>query len=465
MRWNELSPAVQRAVRWPSPAALALELSHGAWKLYDHLAFISRTIRDAIVKGNARIIINIPPQHGKSELCSVWTPAWLLAMRRQSRCGILTYGHQFSAKWGRSLREVIRENGDTLGLHLNPEKDAANEFELLEGGSVLCTGVGGVLRGHGFDLIVVDDPHKNRAEVESDVVRTSIREWWLGDVLNRFRPGCSVVIIMQRLHEDDLVGFLTSPEYGGEFEHIVLPAIAEEGDPIGREPGEALWPERYPIETLDEFKRTMQTYDWVSQYEQRPSPAGGSVFRRQDFRYWADAGNHYNLDGKRVAKGACWIAQTVDTALTTKTTSDYTVVLTFAVTPERNVVVLDVARARLEGPDQMPFLEAQRAKWSPSWVGVEDKGSGMWLNQEAARTGQPFHRLKADRDKFTRSITAAIMYENHKVFHPSDPTADWVGAFEHELLSFPNGAHDDQVDVLAYACQEVGMPAPEIVLL
>lgn len=418
-------------------------------------------MRDRIVTGDARLALTIPPRHGKSELCSVWLVVWLLTMRPQSRIGLVTYGHQFSAKWGRRIRAIIREHGETLGLHINPEKDAANDFELLEGGSVLCTGVGGVLTGHGFDVMVVDDPYKNRADAESEVIRAGVLEWWQSTARSRLEPGASVIALMQRWREDDLVGWLMSDASGEEWELINLPAIAEDGDPIGREVGDALWPERYPGDALTAIKAGVGSYNWASQFQQRPNPAGGAVFQRRYFRYFAHGDGCYELtdeDGsvRRPLISDCWLFQTADTALKAKTQSDWTVCTTFAVTPDNDLLVLSVDRARLEVPDQLAWLYGVRERYPRlRYQGIEPKASGIGIIQQARRDGKPFRELGgAEVDKITRASAAAILYENGKVFHRAG--AEWLDDLESELVAFPNGKHDDQVDTISYGGREIG---------
>jgi predicted phage terminase large subunit-like protein len=410
----------------------------------------------------------MPPRHGKSELCSVWLVVWFLALCPSARVGIVTYGHQFSAKWGRKIRAIIREHGHVLGLALDPEKDAANEFELLTGGSVLTTGIGGVLTGHGFDLVIVDDPHKNRQEAESQLMRANVIEWWQGSARNRLEPRGSVVTIMQRWREDDLVGFLLSEESGEEWSLINLPAVAEENDPIGRGAGEALWPERYDVDALMSIRTSIGSYNWASQYQQRPNPAGGSVFQRAHFRYWRYGDGFYELmqpggeKPKRVPVESCMIFQTCDTALEDKSHNDWTVCSTWVVTPDRDVLWIDMARARLQVPDQLPFLFAQRDRYPRlAWQGVERKASGHGLIQEAKRKGRPFRVLEpGDRSKVLRATQVSILYENGQVYHKAG--AEWLDAVESELLVFPNGAHDDIVDTAAYAGMEAGKAPVQI---
>lgn len=395
----------------------------------------------------------MPPRHGKSELVSVWTVIWLLALKPKSRIAIVTYGHQFAAKWGRKVRNIVREHSDMLGIHLDPEKNAANDFETLEGGSVLCTGIGGVLTGLGFDLILIDDPHKNRAEAESQAMRESVMEFWQGTARNRLEPSGSAFLTMQRWRQDDMAGFLCSEDSGEHWDLINLPAIAEDDDAIGREVGEPLWPERYPLQELGTIERAVGRYNWASQYQQRPSPSGGSIFRRSDFRYFKDCGEHYELgqpEGtpRRFMKSECRTVQIADTAQKTGTLNDWTVVETFAITPDSDVLLLDVARVRIEVPDQIAFLYSLRDRWSPEWQGVEDKSSGIGLIQQAAREGRALKVFKATTDKVSRAGTISVMYENGKVYHRAG--APWLTVYEDEILTFPNGTHDDQVDPIAY---------------
>ena len=387
----------------------------------------------------------------------MWLPVWYLAMQPSARSAIITYGHQFSAKWGRKIRNVLRDVGDRFGVHLSPEKESANELETAEGGSVLATGINGVLTGHGFDLMVFDDPYKNRQQAESEVVRESVLEFYRSTARSRLEPGGSMVCIMQRWREDDLVGFLLSEESGETWTIINLPAVAEDDDPLGREVGDPLWPERYDNAALDAIRTSTASYNWASQYQQRPSPAGGAIFQRQHFRYWHEDRGFFVLETdvgpKRIPSYGIRVVQVADTAMKEKTTDDYTAVVTLGVTAKKEILVLDVFRARLEVPDQLPALLRLREKWKPLWQGVEDRGSGVGLIQAAARLGKPMRPLNPTTDKVDRAVPASVWYENHRVYHRAG--ADWLDVFEHEMLYFPTGSHDDMVDALAYGIREM----------
>lgn len=360
-----------------------------------------------------------------------------------------------------------------LGATLSQEKKEANEIELLEGGSLIATGIGGTLTGHGLDLLIFDDPYKNRQEAESEVIRETVQEFWQSTARSRLEPDGNVVVIMQRWREDDLVGLLESEESGEEWTRIDLPAIAGEDDPIGRDPGDPLWPERYDLAALESIRRGTTAYYWASQYQQRPAPDEGAIFKRKHFRYWHKVDGFYTLETdagpKRYPTYDVKVFQVADTAMKEKTTDDFTAVVTVGLTPDRELLVLDVFRERLEVPDQWPALKRLRDRWNPIWQGVEDRGSGVGIIQAARRLGLPVRPLNPVTDKVDRAVPASVWYENHLIFHPFQPDPPWLDPFEHELLYFPTGSHDDMVDALAYCVREVkshpidrsGLRAPE----
>lgn len=406
--------------------------------------------------------MTMPPRHGKSETCSRWLPCWFLELFPDRRVIMTSFAASLAEAWGRRVRDTLAEYSSRLRVRVSPTSGAQDEWETTAGGGMLAAGVGGGITGRGADLLLIDDPHKDREEADSETMRERAWEWWVSTARTRREPGATVVLIQTRWHEDDLAGRLLAQKEGDEWELISFPAIAEEHDVLGRRPGEALWPERYPVEDL-EVTRRVDSREWSAMYQQRPSPAGGSVFRREHFRYFRESERGYVLDGggaeaRVVPRESCWVGQTCDTAMVDKTTADWTVVLTFAVTPARDLLVLDVSRRRLEIPDQLAYLLAQRERWSPVWQGVEDKSSGIGLIQEAARRGSPFRILKADRSKVLRASTAATWFENGMIRFRRD--ASWLSDFEGELLGFPAGKHDDQVDCLSYAAQEVGRAGP-----
>lgn len=457
------------------PATLAEWLSDGRYRAAPHHILLGDLISRAVFDGNVRAIVAMPPRHGKSYMVSYWGMVWALEQEPRLRTGVLAYEADFAMSWGRRVRNTIQDCADVLDVRVASDSGAANRWNTTEGeGGMVTAGVGGPITGRGLDLCVIDDPVKNAEQARSEVYRAHCWDWWTDTVQTRLEPGASVIVTMTRWHEDDLAGRLI---LDGGWEVISLPAIAEEGDALGRAPGEALWPEQYPAdcEKFREAQRYPRT--WAALYQQRPSPAEGSVFKSSHFRTFRVEGEAYILempDGATRIQPAdsCYIIQTCDTAMTSKKESDWTVVETWAVTPKNEMLLLDVARARLEVPDQWPFLVNERRRYQgPTfrWQGVETKGSGIGLFQTAQRAGMPLHELKAETDKVTRAMPLAIAYENGLVYHNRHlakvhtETGTRLGEYEDELLAFPNAAHDDQVDAAAYAAREIQTPAAEVI--
>jgi predicted phage terminase large subunit-like protein len=435
-----------------------------------HVELASRAIRDAVVAGDGRLIVCEPPRHGKSTLCDQWTPVWALDLWPHKRVALASNESSLSEFWGRRTLGTVKRHGPDgdgrLMVRLSEAKSAAGEWETPEGGGFFATGIGGAFTGRGADVLIIDDPVKNPEQANSQAWRDKCWEWYAWVARPRLEPGGTVIVVMTRWNLDDLAGrLLEKDKERTRWRRLVFPAIAEEADELGREPGDPLWPERFDLAALEEIRTGddgVSPYAWESLYQQRPAPPGGAVFMRQHFRYYRTEGDVVVLEEEgrecRYALDEIAVAQTVDTAMTEKETSDYTVVWTFGVTPRGDVLVLEVARKRVEVPDQWDFVESQRRKWRAKaakyrWIGCESKGSGIGLLQLAKRRGVPMRELEAVKDKVTRASDAATMYQRGCVRHPKD--APWLAAYERELCEFPYGPHDDQVDTAAYGCRAI----------
>lgn len=444
-----------------------MRTSRGKWLPAAHLLFLSIVLRDLAFGEITRLIVNMPPRHGKSELTSRYYPAWYLELWPERHVMLTSYEADFARTWGRKVRNLVVSTPEEFSVRITGDSKAADRWNTTAGGGMVTAGVGGAITGRGADLLIVDDPIKNREQADSRVYRDRLWEWWKGTAYTRLEPAGGAIVMNTRWHEDDLAGrILADEEDPYDWTVINLPAIAEvdetfPGYEYSRPEGAALWPERWPLSVVEPRMRAVGRREAAAQYQGRPAPEGGSIFRRQDFRYFRYAEDHYELlrpEGppKRILFAGCWVAQTCDTAITAKSTSDWTVCTTFAVTPDHDLLILDVFRARLEVPDQIPALFAQRERYPRiRWQGVEPKASGKGLIQQAQRMGRPFRELAgSDIDKVTRAGPISVMYENGMVYHRS--AAPWLDDLEAELLSFPNGTHDDQVDTLAYAGREAG---------
>ncbi len=230
-----------------------------------------------------------PPRHGKSELCSHYFPAWFLGTFPDKRVILTSYESEFAAEWGGKARDTFREVCPRLfNLTVSKTSKRMNRWDVdCHSGGMKTAGAGGAITGRGADLLICDDPIKNAEDAESPTIRRKIWEWWQSTAYTRLEPGACVVVIQTRWHRDDLAGHLLREmkAQGDQWDIINLPALAVEGmpDPIGREPGQALWPERYDEEALNKIKNNLDRYWWLSLFQQSPVPQGGSEWPDEYF--------------------------------------------------------------------------------------------------------------------------------------------------------------------------------------
>jgi len=436
------------------------------WQRPLHLDYISDAIVRTIFDPQSckRLLIEAPPRHGKSETVCVGTPTWYLDIRPSDDVIESSYGHDFARKWGRKTRDTIEANPDELRIRVSDDQSAASdwEVELRRGrtekkGSMRTCGAGGPLTGHGANLLIIDDPHKNYEEACSEVYRDKIWDWYLGTARDRLEPGAAVICCMQRWHEDDFAGRVRKRlvETGREdWTIITLPAFATENDPLGREVGEPLWPERYDRDALEALEATLGPYLFAAKFQQDPKPAEGSLFKRSMFRYFSELDGFYELyrgdgDVLRVPKDRCWIVQTCDPAATEKDQSHYFVLQTWIITPDKDLLLYDVLREKAETTKHKPMMTSGYRRYHPALMGVENKTFGLNIIQELIKEGLPIKPIAADTSKHARALPLQARYNVGAAYHRLD--APWLTAYEDELVAFPNSTHDDQVDAASQA--------------
>jgi predicted phage terminase large subunit-like protein len=417
--------------------------SRGLWTPAPHLAMLTRELLEVAAGRTRRLVISMPPRHGKSELVSRYFPAWWLGSRPNDRIILASYEASFAATWGAKARDVLREFGPSIfGVEVRSDARASDRWDLAppHAGGMVAVGEGGSLTGRGANLLIVDDLVKNAEEASSKAHREHAWDWWRSTARTRLEPGGAVVVVGTRWHEDDVIGRLIreGQEDGEPFRVINLPAVAEENDQLGRKPGEALWPERFDVAALEKTKREVGSYVWAAMYQGRPAPLEGGLFKRAWFRH-EDPPPFESLI--RFA--------TVDLAASTKASADFTVVLVAGLDMRGRVHILDVDRRRLEGPQLIPAIKHAVDRWKLSIVGIEKVAFQLALIQQARAAGIYVRELEADRDKVARALMASAALEAGDVLFPK--SAHWLGELEAELLGFPNSTHDDQVDALCYA--------------
>jgi len=471
-----VSATLRRETALASPASFAQAHSRGLWLPYRHLVYTSDLIVGMVDDDDCDIlIVEEPVRHGKSWTCSKWTPAWYIC-KYHKRALLCSYEADFAATWGRAARDIVTEVGPEYGAVIDESSRAAARWELkgdVEGG-MNTAGAGGPITGKGGDLCIVDDPIKNSKDAQSALIREDIWEWWQGTFLSRREPGAKVIVIMSRWHEDDLVGRLLKnpPEGGARIKRVRLPAVAEDDDPLGRTPGEALCPERYDEQALSGIRVDVGPGPWASLYQQRPVPKGGGMFKKEWFegRYTqivtSDDEVAYQLDDRIIRAENLWTFSTMDTAYAKNQTSDYTVIATWGVvqgaTSEVDgetvvgppmLMLLEVKRKRVEHFEHAPLIRDVWARRRPTWVGIEKIDASRALFAEAQRDGIVCKWLEPETNKIARAETAAALAAAGRIWLPVD--ADWLTEWLDEVVTFPVAKHDDQVDTLSYAAREL----------
>jgi predicted phage terminase large subunit-like protein len=254
-----------------------------AWSVPAHIRLIAEAL-DAVEQGEIdRLAVHMPPRHGKTENLTIRFPIWLLTRYPQRRYLLTAYNERIAAKFGRRARNLAKNI-----LPLAADKTAVDDWETVQGGGLMTRGVGSPPTGVGFDGIVIDDPVRRRADAESPAFRERAWDWYTDDLYTRLEPGGFICLVMTLWHEDD-IGARAIASEPNRWHVLKLPALAEVEDPMGREPGQALWPERYPAAALLRTREVMAAKGnlrgWEALYQQRPTPKEGAIFRVSALHY------------------------------------------------------------------------------------------------------------------------------------------------------------------------------------
>jgi len=407
---------------------------------------------EAVERGDIkRLMIFEPPRHGKSLIANQFFPSWYLG-RNPSRSVICaTYGQELSDDFGRRVRNATAGEVHKAifpSFRIAEDSSSLRRFATLDGGSYYAVGRGGPITGRGADLLLIDDPIKDREEARSQAVREALYEWYGSVAYTRLQPGGAVVLIQTRWHEDDLAGRLLRDHPEENWTVLSMPAIAEVDEGFRKE-GEALWPERFPLTLLEQIRAAIGGAAWSALYQQRPSAAEGVVFKREWFQT-------YDVAPAFTRKLQSW-----DTAFQAKSTADFSACTTWGVA-QNGYYLLARWKGRVEFPQLKAQLRLLADEWKPNAILIEDKASGQSLSQELKlATPLPVLPVKVDSDKVTRAQAVTPLFEAGKVFLPAG--APWRQEYIEELCAFPNAAHDDEVDSTTQALNYLRQQTPGIV--
>ena len=401
-----------------------------------------------------RLIINIPPRHLKSICASIAFVAWLLGHDPSKRIIAASYGQDLANNLALLCRNVMTSAWYAQlfpGTRLVRPNMAVDEFWTTAQGFRMATSVGGMLTGRGADYLILDDPSKPD-EALSDALRKTVNDWYDHSLFSRLdnkETGC-IVLIMQRLHLDDLVGHVLQKE---GWEVVSFPAIAEVDEVhtidsifgttvVTRRAGEALHPARESLETLKTIEATIGPYNFPSQYQQSPVPFGGAMVKTQWLRYYQPHERPPQFDQ---------IIESWDTAAKAAQLNDYSVCTTWGL-KDQKIYLLDVLRRRLNYPDLKRAVIDRYQLHRPNVILVEDKSSGTQLIQELIQAGMyQVKGIKPSTDKKMRMNAQTAAIENGFVHLPE--RAPWLADYLHELTSFPFAKYDDQVDSTSQALE------------
>lgn len=441
-----LTPALLAGLWRLTPATTALRLGRGRWIAYRHLEVLSSWLADIAAGRRRRIMVMMPPRHGKSSLCSHWLPVWFLEQFASRRVILASYEADFAASWGRMVRNTLLEHRSIMRTQLRQDSMAANRWETTLGGGMVTAGVGGPITGRGADLLILDDPVKNAEEAYSPIVRERMWEWWQTTAYTRLEPGGAVLLVNTRWHQDDLAGrILQEAERGGEaWDVLQLPALAEPGDPLQRPEGAPLCPERYDLPALERIRQTIGAYAWAALYQQRPAPREGGFLKRQWFRL-QDA----------MPTGVPWVRYWDLAATEARRGADPDWTAGARVCCHQGVWYIADMRRLQATPRAVEDLIRQTAQ-------MDGPGVPIYIEQEPGSSGKNTidhyqrdvlvgyasygQRSSGSKEERARPLSAAAEAGNVVL-----QRAAWNGPFLDEAELFPAGAHDDQIDAVSGA--------------
>jgi len=398
-----------------------------------------------------RLIINVPPRSLKSILASVALPAFWLGHDPSAQILCASYGQELADKMSSDCRKVMSSTWyqGLFQTRLSRIRNSVQEFTTTLNGSRMATSVGGVVTGRGADVIIIDDPLKPD-EAASDLQRQKVNDWFDGTLFSRLnnKDAGVIILIMQRLHVDDLAGHLQSR---GGWEVVSLPAIAGGTETFtyqtllgeeqhSREAGELLHPERESRAVLDELRMNLGEYAFAGQYLQEPYPSGGALVKENWLMTYVPEHLPERFDHVILS----W-----DTANKASELSDYSACTVWGYKRPR-IYLLEVLRKRLNYPELKKATLELRSRWKPSKILIEDKASGTQLIQELKAAGvYTVSGIKPEGDKVMRMNAQTGFFEQGLVFLPTQ--APWLETYRQELFAFPRSKHDDQVDSTSQA--------------
>lgn len=451
---TRLAPEL-RSSTWPTPGAMAQALDRTTIQT-PALEAIDAALVDVADGKCERLIISMPPQEGKSERASRRFPLWLLARNPNLRIAIVSYGHDVARRWGGKIRDDLRAHPE-MGLTLSQSTSAKAEFELIGYiGGVVCVGIEGGLTSRPVDVLIIDDPYKDAKQADSKAWKQTVEDFWTEVALPRLAPGAPVVLIQTRWRQDDLAGWLAKE--GDDWRVLNIPAQADhdpakgETDILGREPGEFMdSARRRTVRDWLKKIREVGSRAWNALYQGRPSPAEGSIFKREHWQEYDTPQWIVRDDGSCIVAGYDELMISWDMTFKGTEGTDYVAGQVW-MRRGADAFLLDQVHGRMDFVDTVKAFRQLAAKWPQAVLKlVEDKANGPAVISMLGRTVPGIVPEEPHGGKEARAAAVSPLVESHNVWLPSPELAPWIGGFIDEAAGFPTATHDDQVDAMSQA--------------
>jgi len=425
------------------------------YKFGTHLKRLGSLLMEVEQNVKNRIAVSMAPRMGKSQMISIYYPAWYLGKHPDHKVIVASHTADLAVVMARKVRNLINTpeyKAIFPETNIASDAKAAAQWNTTKGGEYFAIGVGGALAGRGAHLIIADDPLSEQdIKAGNTTSLDNAYEWFSAGLRTRLMPDGKICVLHTRWHQRDLIGRLIKDsamnEGGDNYETFEFPAILNEGTDNEK----SIWPEQWSIESLQQTRASMHhiMWQWYAQYQQNPTAAEAAIIKRDWIRWW-EKDDPPKID---------FMVQAFDTALTTKERSDFSVCHTWGVFESeedgtQNVILLNKVKGKYEFPELKAMAHEQYKIWEPDSVIVEAKASGQPLIDEMRRSGifvQDFSPGKG-QDKIARLNAVADMFASGHVWFPENA---WAAATVEEILAFPAGEHDDEVDTMTLALMRI----------
>jgi predicted phage terminase large subunit-like protein len=432
------------------------------YKIGRHHRQLAQLLEDMAHGRKSRVTVSIAPRMGKSQLTSIFFPAWFIGNWPDKKIMMVSHTADLAVDFGRKVRNLVateeyKQIFPDVGLSVDSK--SAGRWSTNKGGDYFAVGIGGAIAGRGAHLLVIDDPHNEQDVLNGNFdVFQKAYEWYAYGARTRLMPGGAVAVVATRWAEQDLIGKLQTDMIrnpgADQWDVVEFPALFERADAPPSAPEEerytALWPEQWPVEALLQTKASMPGFQWAAQYLQQPTSRDAAIIKREWWQEW-----------ERDNPPPCeYIIMSLDAAAEKNNRADYTALTTWGVfyddsitgRPEANIILLNAIKERLEFPELKRLAAQEYEDWQPDWFVVEKKSAGTALYQEFRRAGIPVQEVtptRASGDKVARLNAVSDIFASGMVWYPAGRR--WAEEVVDEVCGFPAMPHDDLVDATIYA--------------